>query len=163
MFSVPAILGFLARAASSRLAGFLWHNAKYIAAALLVAFAFHKGRVAERTAQELAAARSTIALLEAVSRRNADAAMAAQHNAVTRGQQADALQVKVDAYAHELLARRSEVELLEQQNDETVADYEKRLQAAARASAKASGKERVGVSCGCTLSRRDLERLREIH
>lgn len=163
MFSVSAILGVLAQAASSRLAGFLWHNAKYIAAALLVAFAFHKGRVAERTAQELAAARSTIALLEAVSQRNADAAMAAQHNAVTRGQQADALQVKVETYARELLAHRSDIELLEQRNDETVEDYEKRLQAAAQSAGKASGKERVGVSCGCTLSRRDLERLREIH
>lgn len=158
VFSVSAIIGLLAQAASSRVVGFLWHNAKYIAAALLVAFAFHKGRVAERTAQELAAARSTIALLEAVSRRNAEAAMAAQHNAVTRGQQADALQVKAEAYARELLARRSEVQLLEQRNDETVEDYEKRLQAAA----KASGKAKVGVSCGCTLSRHDLERLREI-
>lgn len=159
MFSVAGIGAWIAKLAASRLAGFLWHNAKYIAAALILWWAYHQGVVAQRTANELAAARSTIALLEAVSRRNAEAAMAAQHSAVTRGDRADALQVKVETYARELLVRRNEVELLEQHNDETVADYEKRLQAAA----KASGKEKVGVRCGCTLSRRDLERLREIH
>ncbi len=142
----------------SKLVAFLVHNIKWLVVAVAVAFAFHKGRIAERTANELATARATVAALEAVARRNEEAALAAQHQAVIRADEARALDARVEAYAAEVLARRSEIELLEQRSDETVEAYEKRLQAMARA----TGKEKIGVACGCTLDRRDVERLREI-
>lgn len=142
----------------SKLVAFVVHNIKWLVVAVAVALAFHKGRLAERTANELATARATVAILEAVAKRNEEAALGSQYRAVIRAEERRALEAKVEAYAAEIMARRAQEQDLVQQHNETVDDYEKRLQRLGRTSAR----QKAGVSCGCTLDRSDVERLRDI-
>jgi predicted exporter len=142
------VVGFLAR---------YWQVLLIIAA---LGFAFHKGRLAERSAQDLAAARATIARQEALARRNEEAAAAAQYNAVVRAAENDDLQRRLDAYAAELktqseasVAREEE---LTRRHDETVASYEERLRRLARSQ---TGTQTGTKASRCVLDGTDVERL----
>jgi len=102
---------------------------------------------------ELAKARSEIALLEAEKKRNADAAMAAQYDAVVRNQQAGELSARVEAYARDLMAMYAEQQQTAEDHNKEIAGYEQKL--ATRSCACAPPR-------GCALDSHDVERLRAI-